>query len=184
MQRHKLAVQVGKCNGIAVKQAQLPYPAAGQYLNSLPADAADAKNGHMGAAQYVQCGCAQLGTCAGVLIGHGVTSIIILPPSARQTPTIWGKVALAPEGEQAGLQGRRERTLRMAEIFRTVARFSPPLAAASTSRGAKKYFISFFSPSVPAPSHSSTTSCRPCRQARPRGYGVCRWGSAATCASG
>ena len=70
MQRHKLAVQVGKCDGVAVKQAQLPYSAAGQYLNSLPADAADAKNGHMGAAQHVQCGCAQLGTCAGVLIDH------------------------------------------------------------------------------------------------------------------
>ena len=35
MQRHKLAVQVGKCDGVAVKQDQLPYPAAGQYLNSL-----------------------------------------------------------------------------------------------------------------------------------------------------
>ena len=42
MQRHKLAVQVGKCDGVAVKRAQLPYPAAGQHLNSLPADAADA----------------------------------------------------------------------------------------------------------------------------------------------
>ena len=52
-------------------QAQLPYPAAGQYLNGLPADAADAKNGHMGAVQHVQCGCAQLGTGACVLIGHG-----------------------------------------------------------------------------------------------------------------
>ena len=70
VQRHQLAVQVGERDDVAVKQTQLPYPAAGQHLNGLAADAADAEHGHMGLAQCVQRGCAQLGAGAGVLVGH------------------------------------------------------------------------------------------------------------------
>ena len=54
MKRHQLTVQVREGYRVAVKEAQLPYPAAGQHLDRLPADAADAENGHMGAAQHLQ----------------------------------------------------------------------------------------------------------------------------------
>ena len=71
MERHQLPVEVGEGDGIGVKEAQLPHPAAGQYLGGVAAHPADAEHRHMRAAQRVQRGLAQQAPGAIVLFRIG-----------------------------------------------------------------------------------------------------------------